>query len=67
MLHSSQYLSTSGSMAAPGIHTSEAWKDHLINKTSIFDYSRIVNVCLLYIANFIQKRQLESKINRASQ
>jgi hypothetical protein len=31
-LHSSQYLSTLGLMTAPGIHTSEAWKDRFINK-----------------------------------
>jgi hypothetical protein len=32
MLHSSQYLSTLVSMTVPGIHTSQAWKDHFMNK-----------------------------------
>jgi hypothetical protein len=53
MLHSSQYLSALGSMTAPGIHTSEAWKDRFINKnidTCNYLIIHVFNVCLMYAA-----------------
>jgi hypothetical protein len=67
MLHSSQYFSTLGLMTAPGSHTSQAWEDRFINKNIFTRKYLNIYVCLMYIPSLVQKRQLESKVNRVSQ